>query len=333
MPRLSDTMQEGAISTWRKQPGDTVAAGDVLVEIETDKAVMEYEAYQAGTLAEILVPEGRSADIGAPIALLDDGAGGPAPSVPAAEPERFARTRAAGSPRYHCPFRPGTPARRRLPGRERKRRRRQCQRGRPPGRVTPGAEACPGEPPGPVARHGQRTRRPHHPRRHQPPARRRPVPGTSRADAVRVGRACRPRGHACRACRSRRPPVPAGVRRARARRAGGRRRARHARRADKPGPPGDRPPPVRERPRDPALLRDRGRGRAGPDGPARDAERPAHRGGPGQGQRQRPADQGVRAGAARAPGRQRLLRRRRRAASCWCTTGSTSASRWRRKAG
>jgi pyruvate dehydrogenase E2 component (dihydrolipoamide acetyltransferase) len=84
MPRLSDTMEEGAISTWRKQPGDTVAVGDVLVEIETDKAVMEYEAYQAGTLAEILVPEGRNADIGAPIALLDDGAGGPAPSVPAA---------------------------------------------------------------------------------------------------------------------------------------------------------------------------------------------------------------------------------------------------------
>ena len=53
MPRLSDTMEEGAISTWRKHPGDTVAVGDVLVEIETDKAVMEYEAYQAGTLAEI----------------------------------------------------------------------------------------------------------------------------------------------------------------------------------------------------------------------------------------------------------------------------------------
>ena len=59
MPRLSDTMGEGAISTWRKQPGDAVAVGDVLVEIETDKAVMEYEAYQAGTLAEILVPEGQ----------------------------------------------------------------------------------------------------------------------------------------------------------------------------------------------------------------------------------------------------------------------------------
>ena len=84
MPRLSDTMEEGAISTWRKQPGDKVAVGDVLVEIETDKAVMEYEAYQAGTLAEILIPEGRNADIGAPIALLDDGADRPAPAAPAA---------------------------------------------------------------------------------------------------------------------------------------------------------------------------------------------------------------------------------------------------------
>jgi pyruvate dehydrogenase E2 component (dihydrolipoamide acetyltransferase) len=84
MPRLSDTMAEGAVSTWRKQPGDQVAVGDVLVEIETDKAVMEYEAYQAGTLAQILVPEGKNADIGTPIALLDDGAGAPAPSVSAA---------------------------------------------------------------------------------------------------------------------------------------------------------------------------------------------------------------------------------------------------------
>jgi pyruvate dehydrogenase E2 component (dihydrolipoamide acetyltransferase) len=84
MPRLSDTMTEGAVATWHKQPGDKVAAGDVLVEIETDKAVMEYEAYQDGVLAEILIPEGQNADIGTPIALLDDGTGGPAPSAPAA---------------------------------------------------------------------------------------------------------------------------------------------------------------------------------------------------------------------------------------------------------
>lgn len=76
MPRLSDTMEEGAISTWRKHPGDTVAVGDVLVEIETDKAVMEYEAYQAGTLSQILVDEGQVAQIGTAIALIDDGTGG-----------------------------------------------------------------------------------------------------------------------------------------------------------------------------------------------------------------------------------------------------------------
>jgi pyruvate dehydrogenase E2 component (dihydrolipoamide acetyltransferase) len=93
MPRLSDTMEEGAISTWRKQPGDTVAIGDVLVEIETDKAVMEYEAYQAGTLAEILVPEGQNADIGAPIALLEDGTGGPAASVSAASAQEHSPER------------------------------------------------------------------------------------------------------------------------------------------------------------------------------------------------------------------------------------------------
>ena len=84
MPRLSDTMTEGAISTWRKRPGDTVSVGDPLVEIETDKAVMEYEAYQAGTLAQILVPEGQTADIGAPIALIDDGTGAPT-STPSAK--------------------------------------------------------------------------------------------------------------------------------------------------------------------------------------------------------------------------------------------------------
>lgn len=119
MPRLSDTMEEGAISTWHKKPGDTVAVGDVLVEIETDKAVMEYEAYQAGTLAEILVPEGQNADIGAPIALLDDGkgrdhgAGGPAPSASAAaaqspSPERIAQTPTAPAASPAVAASPGT---------------------------------------------------------------------------------------------------------------------------------------------------------------------------------------------------------------------------------
>ena len=114
MPRLSDTMEEGAISTWHKQPGDTVAIGDVLVEIETDKAVMEYEAYQAGTLAEILVPEGQNADIGAPIALLDDGTGGPAPAAPAASAPSHSSERLSRSGRLRSSI-PGThpPPRRR----------------------------------------------------------------------------------------------------------------------------------------------------------------------------------------------------------------------------
>jgi pyruvate dehydrogenase E2 component (dihydrolipoamide acetyltransferase) len=73
MPRLSDTMEEGTIARWHKRPGDPVAVGDVLVEIETDKATMDYEAYEAGTLVEILVPEGEIALIGAPIARLDNG--------------------------------------------------------------------------------------------------------------------------------------------------------------------------------------------------------------------------------------------------------------------
>ncbi|WP_433675658.1 dihydrolipoamide acetyltransferase family protein [Microbacterium gorillae] len=81
MPRLSDTMTEGAIAAWLKQPGDTVAPGDLLVEIETDKALMEQEAYDAGVLAEILVPVGENVPIGTTIARLDDGSGDvPAPA-------------------------------------------------------------------------------------------------------------------------------------------------------------------------------------------------------------------------------------------------------------
>jgi pyruvate dehydrogenase complex dihydrolipoamide acetyltransferase long form len=105
MPRLSDTMEEGAIATWHKHPGDAVAVGDVLVEIETDKATMEYEAYEAGTLAQILVPEGETVAIGAPIALLDDGAGGDG-TRGAASPEPLA----AESSRVAAPDAPATAA-------------------------------------------------------------------------------------------------------------------------------------------------------------------------------------------------------------------------------
>jgi pyruvate dehydrogenase E2 component (dihydrolipoamide acetyltransferase) len=70
MPRLSDSMEEGTILQWLKQPGDEVAVGDELVEIETDKANMAYESDVAGTLSEILVAEGETVAIGTPIARV-----------------------------------------------------------------------------------------------------------------------------------------------------------------------------------------------------------------------------------------------------------------------
>ncbi|HZO04745.1 MAG TPA: biotin/lipoyl-containing protein, partial [Solirubrobacterales bacterium] len=86
MPRLSDSMEEGTILTWMKQVGDEVAVGDELVEIETDKANMAYEADIAGTLTEILAQEGDTLPIGAPIARIG-GEGEAAPAPPAEEPE------------------------------------------------------------------------------------------------------------------------------------------------------------------------------------------------------------------------------------------------------
>ena len=70
MPKLSDTMEEGKILKWLKHPGDRVAIGEILAEVETDKANMELEAYDEGTLAEVRVPEGESAPVGAVIAVL-----------------------------------------------------------------------------------------------------------------------------------------------------------------------------------------------------------------------------------------------------------------------
>ncbi|MGZ3392507.1 MAG: biotin/lipoyl-containing protein [Isosphaeraceae bacterium] len=55
MPRLSDTMEEGTIGRWLKKPGDEIKKGDILAEIETDKATMDLEAYETGTLQQILV--------------------------------------------------------------------------------------------------------------------------------------------------------------------------------------------------------------------------------------------------------------------------------------
>ncbi len=85
MPKLSDTMTEGTLIKWHKKVGDTVEIGDILAEIETDKATMEMEAFDDGTITEILIPEGGKAVIGGILAVLDGDTGAaPAPSAPAA---------------------------------------------------------------------------------------------------------------------------------------------------------------------------------------------------------------------------------------------------------
>ncbi|PYI53714.1 MAG: pyruvate dehydrogenase complex dihydrolipoamide acetyltransferase [Verrucomicrobia bacterium] len=70
MPKLSDTMTEGTLVAWKKKKGDKVSAGDVLAEIETDKATMEWESPEDGTLTEIYVEEGGKVNVGDKIAFV-----------------------------------------------------------------------------------------------------------------------------------------------------------------------------------------------------------------------------------------------------------------------
>ncbi len=70
MPRLSDTMTTGTVATWLKKVGDAVNEGDILAEIETDKATMEFESFNAGTLLYIGVQEGDSAPVDTILAIL-----------------------------------------------------------------------------------------------------------------------------------------------------------------------------------------------------------------------------------------------------------------------
>jgi pyruvate dehydrogenase E1 component beta subunit len=89
MPALSPTMEEGTLAKWLVKEGDEVKSGDILAEIETDKATMEFEAVDEGTIQKILVPEGTDGvKVGQPIALLagDGEQVSEAPSAPAAAP-------------------------------------------------------------------------------------------------------------------------------------------------------------------------------------------------------------------------------------------------------
>jgi pyruvate dehydrogenase E2 component (dihydrolipoamide acetyltransferase) len=88
MPKLSDTMTEGTLIKWHKKVGDSVEIGDILAEVETDKATMEMEAFDDGVITEILINEGDKAPIGSVLAVLngDSSETSPAPPDPAERP-------------------------------------------------------------------------------------------------------------------------------------------------------------------------------------------------------------------------------------------------------
>lgn len=97
MPKLSDTMTEGVVAKWLKKVGDVVKNGDILAEIETDKATMEFESFQDGVLLHMGVPEGKGAPVNSILAILGKsgedissllaGEAKPAGATPAAEPK------------------------------------------------------------------------------------------------------------------------------------------------------------------------------------------------------------------------------------------------------
>jgi pyruvate dehydrogenase E2 component (dihydrolipoamide acetyltransferase) len=102
MPQLSDTMKIGVLQKWRKNEGDAIKPGEVLAEVETDKAVMDFEAYDPGVLLKRLIADGASVPVGTPIAIIGKAgedvtqlveqakaraAGGAKPAAPAAKAE------------------------------------------------------------------------------------------------------------------------------------------------------------------------------------------------------------------------------------------------------
>src|SRR6201994_3104120 len=92
MPALSPTMEKGNLAKWLKKEGDTIKSGDVIAEIETDKATMEVEATDEGTLGKILIAEGTAdVAVNTPIAtILGEGEDASAPAKPAPQPKAAA---------------------------------------------------------------------------------------------------------------------------------------------------------------------------------------------------------------------------------------------------
>jgi pyruvate dehydrogenase E2 component (dihydrolipoamide acetyltransferase) len=71
MPKFGETMEEGTIVEWKKEVGDAVAEGEVLVDVETDKSILEVESFVSGTLLKILVETGQTVPVNTPIAIID----------------------------------------------------------------------------------------------------------------------------------------------------------------------------------------------------------------------------------------------------------------------
>src|SRR5271155_5729548 len=72
MPKLSPTMEEGVLAAWHKKEGDAIAVDDLLAEVETDKATMEFRAFDKGTLLKILVEPGVKVLLGQPVAIVGE---------------------------------------------------------------------------------------------------------------------------------------------------------------------------------------------------------------------------------------------------------------------
>jgi pyruvate dehydrogenase E2 component (dihydrolipoamide acetyltransferase) len=116
MPRLSDTMADGVLVKWHKKEGETVEPGQVLADVETDKAVQECEAFEKGTLLKLLAAEGDRIPVGAPIAVLgkagEDISGLAIPSgaaSPHKEPSKKEEPKPAAAP-VPAPVKPAAPA-------------------------------------------------------------------------------------------------------------------------------------------------------------------------------------------------------------------------------
>ncbi len=109
MPALSPTMEEGTLAKWLVKEGDKVSAGDVLAEIETDKATMEFESIDDGTVGKILVPEGtENVKVGTVIAVIagegEDASAVSAPAPSAAEaPAEEQKAAESGAPKGNAP--------------------------------------------------------------------------------------------------------------------------------------------------------------------------------------------------------------------------------------